>query len=146
MVVGQSTLPRVVIPRWGERRTALIGLTVGAAGFAGYAFASQGWMMFAWLLTWLLGALFMPSTQALMSQRIPVDAQGELQGAVAGLHSLSSIIAPPLMTQMFRRFTANDAAVHFPGAPFLLASALALGAMAVFWKSARSQASEKGAL
>lgn len=140
MVVGQSTLPRVVIPRLGERRTALVGLTVGAAGFAGYAFAGQGWMMFAWLLTWFLAALVMPSTQALMSQRVPADAQGELQGAVAGLYSLSSIIAPPLMTQMFRFFTARGAAIHFPGAPFLLSAALAMGAFSLFWKTTRSDA------
>jgi DHA1 family tetracycline resistance protein-like MFS transporter len=144
MVVGQSTLPRIVIPRLGERRTALMGLAVGATGYAGYAFASQGWMMFAWLSTWLLGALVMPSTQALMSHRITADSQGELQGAVAGLHSLSSIIAPPLMAQMFRRFTAADTTAHFPGAPFLLASGLALGAMAVFWKATRSEAREEG--
>ncbi len=143
MVVGQSTLPRVVIPHLGERKTALIALTVGAAGYAGYAFATEGWMMFAWLFTWLLGALFMPSTQALMSQRVSADAQGELQGAVAGLHSLSSIIAPPLMTQMFRRFTAESAAIQFPGAPFLLASALALGAMAIFWRATRNWGREE---
>jgi DHA1 family tetracycline resistance protein-like MFS transporter len=138
MVVGQSTLPRAVIPRLGERRTALIALTAGAAGYAGYAFASAGWMMFAWLFTWLLGALFMPSTQALMSHRVSADAQGELQGAVAGLHSLSSIIAPPLMTQMFRRFTAQAAPIRFPGAPFLLASLLAVSAMVIFWRATRS--------
>jgi DHA1 family tetracycline resistance protein-like MFS transporter len=146
MVVGQSTLPRVVIPRLGEKRTALMGLAVGATGYAGYAFASQGWMMFAWLSTWLLGALVMPSTQALMSYRVAADSQGELQGAVAGLHSLSSIVAPPLMAQLFRRFTATDAPVHFPGAPFLLASGLALGAMALFWKATRSEAREEGVL
>jgi len=76
MVLGQSTLPRVVIPCLGEKRTALTALAVGATGYAGYAFASQGWMMFAWLFTWLLAALFMPSTQALMSHRIAADSQG----------------------------------------------------------------------
>lgn len=55
MVLGQSTLPRVVIPRLGERRTAMIAMTVGGVGYAGYAFATQGWMMFAWLVTGLLG-------------------------------------------------------------------------------------------
>jgi DHA1 family tetracycline resistance protein-like MFS transporter len=119
---------------------------VGAIGYAGYALATEGWMMFAWLSTWLLGALVMPSTQALMSHRVAADSQGELQGAVAGPHSLSSIIAPPLMTQMFRRFTAAGAPVHLPGAPFLLASALAVGAMVVFFTASRSDASEEGAM
>ena len=135
MVLGQSTLPRVVIPRLGERRTAMIALAVGGLGYAGYAFASQGWMMFAWLITWLLGALTMPSIQALMSHRVAADSQGELQGAVGSLHSLSAIIAPPLMTQMFRFFTADDAPIHFPGAPFLLSSGLALTGLLIFWRA-----------
>lgn len=137
MVIGQSTLPRVIVPRLGERRTALMGLVVAAVGFAGYAFATAGWMMFAWMITWALGALIMPSTQALLSRRVPPDAQGELQGAVAGLYSLSAIIAPPAMTQIFRAFTAADAPVAFPGAAFLFAALLALGSCALMWNATR---------
>jgi DHA1 family tetracycline resistance protein-like MFS transporter len=139
MVLGQSTLPRVVIPRLGERRSAMIAMTVGGIGYAGYAFATEGWMMFAWLVTWLLGALTMPSLQALMSHRVATDAQGELQGAVGSLHSLSAIIAPPLMTQMFRYFTAEETAVHFPGAPFLLSAILVLAGLVIFWRATRDE-------
>jgi len=146
MVLGQSTLPRVVIPRLGERRSAMIAMTVGGIGYAGYAFATEGWMMFAWLVTWLLGALTMPSIQALMSHRVAADSQGELQGAVGSLHSLSAIIAPPLMTQLFRFFTADDAPIHFPGAPFLLSSSLAIVGLLIFWRVTRSDTREPGAL
>lgn len=135
MVLGQSTLPRVVIPRLGERRSAMIAMTVGGIGYAGYAFATEGWMMFAWLVTWLLAALTMPSIQALMSHRVAADAQGELQGAVGSLHSLSAIVAPPLMTHLFRLFTADEAPIHFPGAPFLLSAALALVGLLIFWRT-----------
>ncbi len=140
MVLGQSTLPRVVIPKLGERNTAMLGLLVGAAGFMGYALAERGWMMFAWQFSWLLGALVMPSVQAMMSHRIPADSQGELQGAVAGLFSLSSIIAPPLMTQLFRRFTAAGAAIQFPGAAFVLAAGLAIGSLLILSRAARMRA------
>ncbi len=137
MVMGQSTLPRIVIPRLGERRTALIGFVAGGTGYLGYAFATQSWMMFAWLLTWLLGALVMPSIQSLMTHRVPADAQGELQGAVGSLYGLSSFIAPPVMTQLFRHFTADDAPVQFPGAAFVLAAVLVVGSMALLWKATR---------
>jgi DHA1 family tetracycline resistance protein-like MFS transporter len=139
MVLGQSTLPRVVIPRLGERRSAMIAMTVGGIGYAGYAFATEGWMMFAWLVTWLLGALTMPSLQALMSHRVATDAQGELQGAVGSLYSLSAIIAPPLMTQMFRYFTAEETSIHFPGAPFLLSATLVLAGLVIFWRATRDE-------
>jgi len=38
---------------------------------------------------------------ALASQQIPANAQGELQGAVACVYSLSAIFGPPLMTLVF---------------------------------------------
>jgi DHA1 family tetracycline resistance protein-like MFS transporter len=138
MVVGQSTLPRVVIPWLGERRTALAGFVAVGAGYLGYAFATAGWMMFAWLLTWLLGALVMPSIQSLMTHRIPDDAQGELQGAVGSLYGLSSFVAPPLMTHLFRHFTAANASIHFPGAAFVLAATLVAGSMVLLWRATRA--------
>lgn len=129
MVAGQSTLPRLVVPRLGEYRSALLGLSIGCTGFIAYAFATRGWMMFAFQANWLLAALVMPSMQALMSHRVPLNAQGELQGAVASQFSLAAIIGPLLMTQLFRRFTAADAPVQFPGAPFLFAALLAAAAL-----------------
>jgi DHA1 family tetracycline resistance protein-like MFS transporter len=89
-------------------------------------------MMFALLLTWFFGALAMPSTNALMSHRIPVTAQGELQGGVASLFSLSAIIGPPIMTQLFGFFSSDDAPVRFPGAAFLASAALTIGSLILF--------------
>lgn len=125
MAASQAGLLRVVVPRLGERRAALAGIAIATVGYIGYATASAGWMMFAWLGTWLFGALVMPVTNALMSHRVAADAQGELQGAVASLYSLSSIMGPPLLTQLFGRFSAPGASVYLPGAAFLAAAALA---------------------
>ena len=94
-------------------------------------------MMFAWLVTWFLGALVMPSTNALMSHRVEKSAQGELQGAVAGLFSLSSIVGPPLMTQLFGRFSAADAPVQLPGAAFFASALLAWISFAVYYRATK---------
>jgi DHA1 family tetracycline resistance protein-like MFS transporter len=88
------------------------------------------------LLTFVF-ALAYPSMNALASQRAPANAQGELQGAVAMLYSLSSIAGPPLMTQVFGHFSHLDAVVYFPGAPFVLAAILTLGCAALFWRALR---------
>src|SRR6266480_2115967 len=64
-------------------------------------------------------------------------AQGELQGAVAGLYSLSSIIGPPLMTQVFGHFSARSAGVYFPGAAFLTAALLTVGSALLFARAMR---------
>jgi DHA1 family tetracycline resistance protein-like MFS transporter len=127
----------------GERRTALAGIAIAALGYLGYATATAGWMMFAWLGTWLFGALVMPVTNALMSHRVAADAQGELQGAVASLYSLSSIVGPPLMTQLFGRFSAPTAAVHLPGAAFLAAAAIALVCLVIYWQVTQQRVSQE---
>ena len=137
MAVSQATLMRVLVPRLGERRTALTGIAVASVGYFGYGIATAGWMMFAWLGTWLLGALVMPSTNALMSHRVEKSAQGELQGAVASLFGLSSIVGPPLMTQLFGRFSAPDAPVHLPGAAFFASTLLAWTSFALYYRATR---------
>ena len=140
MAISQASLLRLIMPRLGERRTALIGIAIASIGYLGYATATAGWMMFAWLTTWFFGAIVMPTTNALMSHRVSPDAQGELQGAVASLASLSSIIGPPIMTQLFGRFSSPTARVHLPGAAFVAASLLAFSSMTIFWMATREHA------
>jgi DHA1 family tetracycline resistance protein-like MFS transporter len=145
MAASQATLLRILVPRIGERRAALIGIGVASVGYLGYATATAGWMMFAWLGTWFFGATVMPVTNALLSHRVEPDAQGELQGAVASLFSLSSIVGPPLMSQVFGRFSAADAPLRFPGAAFLTSAVLAVACFAIYWATTRPVAASAGA-
>jgi DHA1 family tetracycline resistance protein-like MFS transporter len=138
MAIAQVAVPRILVPVFGERGAALTGIVIGGIGYAGYGLATAGWMMFAWLPTWFFGAIVMPTTNALMSHRVPPDAQGELQGAVAGLFSLSSIVGPPMMTQLFGRFTSPSAPVHLPGAAFLAASALTAVCFVIYRSATRA--------
>ena len=137
MATSQATLPRMLVPRLGEARSVMLGLTIGGLGFLGYGFATRGWMMFALLLTWFVGAVVMPATNAFMSHRVPAGTMGELQGAVACLYSLSTIVGPPLMTQLFGYFSADTAPVHVPGAAFFFAWALSAASLLVFWRAVR---------
>jgi len=138
MAVAQGALTRVLVP-WlgGARRAAIAGMLAAVIAYVGYALATQGWMMYAVGLTSLLFALTYPSMNALASEQIPANAQGELQGAVASLYSLSAILGPPLMTQVFSRFSEPTASVYFPGAAFLTAAALTVGCGLLFLRSLR---------
>jgi MFS transporter, DHA1 family, tetracycline resistance protein len=138
MALAQGVLTRVLIP-WlgGDRRAALVGLAAALLAYIGYALATQGWMMYAVGLTTFFFALTYPSMNALASQQIPANAQGELQGAVASLYSLSSIIGPPLLTQIFSRFSDPAASVYFPGAAFLAAAALTAACALLFLRAMR---------
>jgi len=132
MALSQAILLRRVVPRIGERRAALLGIAIAGVGYLGYGLATQGWMMFAWLSTWFFGAMVMPSTNGLMSRLVPADAQGELQGAVASIYSLSSIVGPPLLSHVFSRFAGI-----FPGAAFATAAALAAACFLTYWSTTR---------
>jgi DHA1 family tetracycline resistance protein-like MFS transporter len=137
MVTAQMTVLRFLVPRLGERRTALLGITIAAAGYAGFATASRGWMMFAWLGSWFFGAIVFPVTNAIMSHRIPPESQGELQGAVASLASMAAIAGPLLMTQLFGYFTGPGSSIHLPGAAFFAASTLTLICLALYARATR---------
>jgi MFS transporter, DHA1 family, tetracycline resistance protein len=136
MAVAQGLLTRVLIP-WlgGERRAALAGMAAAVLAYLGYAFATRGWMMYAVGLTTAVFALTYPAMNALASQRVPANAQGELQGAVASLYGLSSILGPPLMTQVFGYFSAPAARMHFPGAAFVTAAVLTVACATLFSRS-----------
>ena len=125
-------LTRIVIPVIGEERAVYGGLLCGAAGFAGYALSSAGWMMYPWMAVWAFIGLAMPALNAVMSRQVGANEQGELQGALASLGSLTSIAAAPSMSYLFAWFTGASAPVYFPGAAFLTASVCLLAAAVVF--------------
>jgi DHA1 family tetracycline resistance protein-like MFS transporter len=137
MAIVQAGLTRVLVPRMGERWAVMVGLTAGGLGYVGYAFATQGWMMYVVMVVGMLAGLAFPSLNALMSREMPKNAQGELQGAVASTFSLTAIVGPVVMTQLFGYFTSPAAPIYFPGAAFIFATSLALLSLALFLRAMR---------
>lgn len=125
----QGGLIRVLIPKLGQKRSVYIGLLLYAVGFICFAFATQGWMMFAFMIPFALGGLAGPALQGIISSQVPSNEQGELQGALTSLMSATSIIGPLLMTYLFNFFTSPYAPVHFPGAPFLMGALLTIASL-----------------
>jgi DHA1 family tetracycline resistance protein-like MFS transporter len=126
VAVVQGGLIGLVVPRLGPERSVYLGLLLYSVGFVLFAFATQGWMMFAFIIPYSLGGIAGPSLQGIISGQVPANEQGELQGALTSLVSLTSIIGPPLMTNLFAFFTGKAAPMYFPGAPFLLGAILTL--------------------
>ncbi len=120
----QGVLNRIMIPKLGEKRAVFIGLSFYVLGLLCFAFASQGWMMFAFMVPYALGGLAGPSLQGIISNQVPANEQGELQGGLNSLISVTSIIGPLLMTNLFGYFTSAKAPVYFPGAPFVMGAFL----------------------
>jgi DHA1 family tetracycline resistance protein-like MFS transporter len=128
MGIVQAGFTGWIVSRIGEVRAALLGLSVAAASCITYAFLPAGWMVFPITFLGAIQGVAFPALNALITRRVPANAQGELQGAMASLTSLTSIGGPFLMTQTLARFSAPNATIHFPGAAFVLAALLNLGA------------------
>ncbi|MES2762729.1 MAG: TCR/Tet family MFS transporter [Bacteroidota bacterium] len=122
--IVQGGLTRVIIPKIGEVKAIFIGFVFWLLGFILFAFANHGWMMFAFMIPYALGGLGMPALQSIITNKVPADEQGEIQGVLTSLISLTAIIGPLLMTGLFYTFTQNNAPVYFPGAPFMMGAAL----------------------
>jgi len=116
----QGVLSRRLIPRFGQRRIIIFGLLSAVAGYTTYAMADAGWMVYLGIAVSCCQGLVFPCLQGLMSAEMGPSEQGELQGAVASIQSLSAIVGPPLMTNTFGWFSGGGAPVYAPGAPFVL--------------------------
>ena len=131
-VVGQGFLVRIVVPRLGERRAILMGLFVSAILTAAYGVIPQGWMVYPIMALGVFGwVIGQPATMGMMSKSVPVNEQGLLQGAVASLTSLTSIIGPPIWTGLFGYFVSPAAPIIIPGAAFFVAAAVFLLALGI---------------
>jgi len=117
MAIAQGGLVGPIVKRLGERRAAILGLGAGTIAYLWYALATTGWMLYVGMACWALGGLVSPSCNALMSMRLSSDRQGQLQGVVAASFSLSAIIAPLTMTQLFDHVS--------PAAPWFASALLA---------------------
>ena len=123
-VIVMAGLTGVVVPKLGERRAIIVGFLLMTFGFMGYAFATQGWMIYVALAVGSLGGIANPAVQSVMSRQAGPSAQGELQGAIASLNGVAAILSPIFMTQMFSYFSTSAAPVVFPGAPYLVSGVL----------------------
>jgi DHA1 family tetracycline resistance protein-like MFS transporter len=135
LLVGlvQAGLVRVVNPILGNEKSIYLGLFLYTIGLVLFAFATEGWMMFVFLIPYCLGGIGGPSLQSVLSGHVPPNEQGELQGALTSLMSLTTIVGPPLMNNLFEYFTTEKAPVYFPGISFLLAAVFMLLSLLITW-------------
>ena len=135
--IVQGGLVGMFTRKLGEHRTAIIGMTGGALGFLGYAFASSPTMLFASIPLGCLLGLTMPSIRAMLSMQVPANAQGELQGAISGIVSFTAIVAPFAMTHLFSIATSR---FEFAGASFFAAAFVLLAGAVILLRRGPARA------
>jgi DHA1 family tetracycline resistance protein-like MFS transporter len=130
LLVGlvQGVLIRYINPKLGNTKSIYIGFGMYALGLVLFACATEGWMMFIFLIPYCLGGISGPALQAIITGHVPANEQGELQGALTSLISATAIISPVIMTSLFAHFTLKSTSLYFPGAPFALGAVFMVAA------------------
>mgnify|MGYP000149084180 FL=1 len=128
LLVGlvQGVLIRYINPKLGNEKSVYFGIALYALGLLLFAFASSSWMMFVFLIPYCLGGISGPALQSLISVHVPRNEQGELQGSLTSIMSVTSIAGPLIMTSLFAYFTKPSNPIYFPGASFLLGAVFML--------------------
>ncbi|WP_342722395.1 TCR/Tet family MFS transporter [Bradyrhizobium sp. B097] len=129
-----------IVKRFGERNTLFLGLGFGAAGFFIFGAAPTGPAFWIGIPVMALWGVAGAATQALTTQLVAPDQQGQLQGATSSVQSVSQLIGPFLFTLTFAYFIGDNVPVKLPGAPFYLAGALLLLALAIAWRATAKRA------
>lgn len=135
----QAGLTRVVNPKLGNAKSVYIGLLFYALGLFLFGIASQSWMMFVFLIPYCLGGISQPALQAIITGQVPANEQGELQGSLTSLMSLTTIFGPLIMTHLFAYYTRPGARFYFPGAPFILGAILMLVSVILAYRELHSK-------
>ncbi|MBL7845717.1 MAG: TCR/Tet family MFS transporter [Cyclobacteriaceae bacterium] len=124
--IVQGWLIRLIIPKLGQERSVYVGLSLYALGFLLFGLATEGWMMYAITVVYCFGGIAGPALQGIMSGIVPPNEQGELQGGFTSLMSITAIVGPPLMNNLFAYFSGAGAPMYLPGAAMLLGAVLTI--------------------
>ena len=136
LLVGlvQGVLIRYINPKIGNEKSVYFGVALYALGLILFAFASSSWMMFVFLIPYCLGGISGPALQALISVHVPKNEQGELQGSLTSIMSVTSIAGPLIMTSLFAYFTKPGNPIYFPGASFLMGAVFMIISAAIAYQ------------
>jgi DHA1 family tetracycline resistance protein-like MFS transporter len=135
--VIQGGLIGRAIKAWGERRTLLFGLAMGALGFALYGLAPTGYWFWAAMPITAMWGFAMPAAQGMMTKQVAPTEQGRLQGAIGSLSSVAGIIGPLVFSRAFASTTNHGPHNPWVGITFWLAGAMVFLGLLLAWRSTR---------
>jgi len=101
MGLVQGALVDRIVPKLGDTRATLIGLTISALAYVGYGLSSHGWAMYAVMAAGAFAGITGPALQSYITKHIPANEQGAVQGVFGGLQSFAGIPGPFIATYIF---------------------------------------------
>ena len=124
--IAQAYVAGPMTERLGERFALAVGVITDSTASVLIAFATQGWMAFALMPLFGLGAVGLPALQSLLSRNVDAQKQGRLQGVLASITSLASIVGPLVISSLYFAYRSS-----FSGLVWIAGAALYLIAIPV---------------
>ena len=138
MAVFQGFLTGPAVARWGEKRVALIGLVAATLAVFGYGMVGTLTLVILLMIVHGPEGFVHPMLTAILSQRVPENAQGELQGGISAITNIAMLLGTVFFAQIFGYFMREDAPFQSPDVAFYVAGVglVATGGLmfAVLWK------------
>lgn len=121
MAVFQAGVCGPVAKRFGEHRTAIIGLVSATLAATGYGLAGAVWVVVLLMIVHGPEGFVQPMITAILSRQVPENAQGELQGGISAITNLAMLAGTVFFAQVFGYFMSDAAPFRSPGMAYLVA-------------------------
>ena len=80
-----------------------LGIFFDLLGYAGYASALSGGVMFASGMVAALGGMASPTLQSALTKHVPADRTGQLLGATGLLHAIARVVSPTIFNLIYAK-------------------------------------------
>lgn len=122
----QGFLVGKAVKWFGKKRVLFYGFMLWTIGMFFFSIATEPWMLYVFLIPYALGGVAGPTVQGIISNQVSQKEQGNLQGAITSLVSITAILGQLLFAPVFYYFIKPDQSFYFPGAPYAVASIILL--------------------
>ncbi len=139
IAIVQGGLSGFFSRKFGDVKTSYMSLSIFIVACIGIGFAPSGWMLYALMLPYALTGLAGPAIQAIMSNNTNPSEQGELQGTITSVLSLSEILGPIIMIGLYSWTTVglpDHQRVY--GSPYFAAAIFVVIAVVLFRLATRN--------
>ena len=140
VAIVQGGLTGIFSKKWGDVKTAYMGLVMFVLATTGIGLANSGWMLYALMLPYAFTGLAGPTIQAIMSKNTSASEQGELQGSITSIISLAEIIGPVFMMALMSWTTVGIPEVErIYGSPYFAAAIFVMVAFYFFYRAVKNR-------
>jgi DHA1 family tetracycline resistance protein-like MFS transporter len=145
-IVISSFVAGPAAERLGERGAVLAGIGLSVVAFFGVGLAATVSVFWAAIAVIVVAGFGFPSLFSLLTKRVGVDQQGQLQGALQIVFGLTGLVAPITFTSLFAWAIGPGKGYGLPGLPILIGGVITFAAflMAVVYARPAPRASGLG--